>query len=123
MAPLTSTCVVAVASGKGYLPCMSLTKYLRNGMRNSMPKMPPSSDDMNTLRNDALISGYLACSMYMAGRVNMAPATTAPEHAPMLCMMTFSPRALLRFAAVDTPTAMMAMGMAASNTCPTFSPR
>ena len=59
----------------------------------------------------------------MAGRVKMAPATTAPEQAPMLCMMTFSPRALLRLAAVDTPTAMIAMGMAASNTCPTFSPR
>lgn len=30
---------------------------------------------------------------------------------------------VLRLAAPDTPTAMMAMGMAASNTCPTFSPR
>ena len=59
----------------------------------------------------------------MAGNVKMAPATTAPEQAPMLCMMTFSPNALERLAAVDTPTAMMAMGMAASNTCPTFSPR
>ena len=52
----------------------------------------------------------------MAGRVKMAPATTAPEQAPMLWMMTFSPSALLRLAAVDTPTAMMAIGMAASNT-------
>ena len=88
-----------------------------------MPMMPPRSDDMNTLMNDALISGYFACSMYMAGRVNIAPATTAPEHAPMLCMMTFSPSGLWRFAAVDTPTAMIAMGIAASNTCPTRSPR
>src|SRR5574344_162015 len=59
----------------------------------------------------------------MAGKVKMAPATTAPEQAPILWMMTFSPRALLRWDAVDTPTAMMAIGMAASNTCPTFSPR
>ena len=59
----------------------------------------------------------------MAGRVNMAPATTAPEHAPMLCMMTFSPSGLRRLAAVDTPTAIIAMGMAASNTCPTRSPK
>ena len=45
--PLTSTCVVAVASGKGYLPCISLTKYFRNGMRNRMPSTPPSRDDRN----------------------------------------------------------------------------
>ena len=59
----------------------------------------------------------------MAGRVKMAPDTTAPEQAPMLCMMTFSPSAPGRLAAADTPTAMMAMGMAASNTWPTLSPR
>ena len=59
----------------------------------------------------------------MAGSVKMAPATTAPEQAPIDWMMTFSPSALLRFAAVDTPTAMMAIGMAASNTWPTFRPR
>ena len=53
----------------------------------------------------------------------MAPATITPEHAPMDWMMTFSPSALLRLAAPDTPTAMMAMGMAASNTCPTFNPK
>ena len=59
----------------------------------------------------------------MAGRVKMEPATMAPEQAPMLCMITFSPRALLRLAAVDTPTAMIAIGMAASNTWPTLRPR
>ena len=85
--------------------------------------IPPKSDEMNILKNDALISGYFACRIYMAGRVNIAPATTAPEHAPMLCMMTFSASPSLRFAAVDTPTAIMAIGIAASNTCPTFSPR
>ena len=63
LAPLTSTCVVAVASGKGYLPCMSFTKYLRKGIMNRMPRMPPSSDDMNTLTNETLISGYFACRM------------------------------------------------------------
>ena len=59
----------------------------------------------------------------MAGSVKIAPATTAPEQAPILCMMTFSPSALFRLVAVDTPTAMIAIGMAASKTCPTFNPR
>ena len=63
LAPLTSTCVVAVASGKGYLPCMSLTKYLRKGMRNRMPRQPPRAEAMNTFMNEADISGYLACRM------------------------------------------------------------
>ena len=63
LAPETSTCVVAVASGKGYLPCISLTKYLRNGMRNKMPMMPPRSDEMKIFMNEALISGYFACRM------------------------------------------------------------
>ena len=60
LAPETSTCVVAVASGKGYLPCISLTKYLRNGIRNRMPMMPPSSEAMKIFRNEADISGYFA---------------------------------------------------------------
>ena len=85
--------------------------------------IPPSSDDRKMLMNGAAISGYLACKIYIAGRVKMAPATTAPEQAPIDCMMTFSPSPCLRRAAVDTPTAMMAIGIAASNTCPTFSPR
>ena len=59
--PDTSTCVVAVASGKGYLPCMSLTKYLRKGIRNKMPSTPPSSELMNTCIKVTDISGYLAC--------------------------------------------------------------
>ena len=59
----------------------------------------------------------------MAGSVKMAPATTAPEQAPMLWMMTFSRRAFERLAAALTPTAIIAMGMAASNTWPTFRPR
>ena len=62
-APLTKTCVVAVASGNGYLPCMSETKYLRNGIRNKMPMIPPNSDAMKIFRNEADISGYFACKM------------------------------------------------------------
>ena len=52
----------------------------------------------------------------MAGRVKIAPATTAPEQAPMDWMITFSRKALLRLAAAETPTAIIAMGMAASKT-------
>ena len=39
---------VAVASGKGYFPCISLTKYLRNGISSTMPSSPPKSDERNT---------------------------------------------------------------------------
>ena len=45
--PLTRICVVAVASGNGYFPCISLTKYFLNGIRNRMPRMPPSREDRN----------------------------------------------------------------------------
>ena len=47
LSPLTRTCVVAVASGNGYFPCISFTKYFRNGMRNRMPSTPPSSELRN----------------------------------------------------------------------------
>ena len=59
----------------------------------------------------------------MAGRVKMAPATITPLQAPMLWIMTFCPRALFLPRAPLIPTARMAMGMAASNTWPTLSPR
>ena len=90
---------------------------------NRMPRMPPSSELRKMLMKSAVMSGYLACRIYSAGKVKMAPATTLPEHAPMLWMMTFSPNAPLRLATVETPTAMMAIGMAASKTWPTFRPR
>ena len=61
--PLTSTCVPAVASGKGYLPCISFTKYLRKGMRNRMPKMPPKRLAKKTSMKFTVISGYFACKM------------------------------------------------------------
>ena len=38
-------------------------------------------------------------------------------------MMTFSPRAFLRLNALESPTAIIDIGMAASKTCPTFNPR
>ena len=46
----------------------------------------------------------------------MAPATITPEQAPIDWIITFSPSAFFRLAAPDTPTAIMAIGMAASNT-------
>ena len=114
--PEMSTCVLAVASGKGYLPCISLTKNLRKGIINNIPSTPPSKDAMNTFIKSTVMSGYFAWRMYNAGNVKMAPATTIPEHAPMLWIMTFSPNALLRCVAPAKPTAMMVMGIAASNT-------
>ena len=53
----------------------------------------------------------------------MAPATMPLLLAPIDWMMTFSPKAFLRLKALDSPTAMMAMGMAASNTWPIFRPK
>ena len=61
--------------------------------------------------------------MKRAGSVNIAPATIAPEHEPMDWIITFSPREFLRPSALESPTAMMAIGMAASKTWPTLSPR
>ena len=52
----------------------------------------------------------------MAGSVKMAPATTTPEQAPMLWIITFCPRPPFLPRALVMPTAMIAMGMAASNT-------
>ena len=121
--PEMSTCVVAVASGKGNFPCWSAQKYLRNGMKNKIPSTPPSNELRNIFKKSTVISGYFAWRIYRAGRVKIAPATTIPEHAPIDWMMTFSPRAFLRPVALDKPTAIIAIGMAASNTCPTFSPR
>ena len=123
LSPLTSTCVVAVASGNGYFPCCSFTKYFLNGMRKSMPRIPPRSDEKNTFVKLTVSSGYLSWRMNNAGRVKMAPATIAPEHDPIDCIITFSPSAFFLPNALESPTAMMAIGMAASNTCPTLSPR
>ena len=58
--PEISTCVLAVASGKGYSPCFSLTKYLRKGMRNRIPRIPPSKELMNIWKKSTVISGYLS---------------------------------------------------------------
>ena len=59
----------------------------------------------------------------MAGRVNIAPATTAPEQPPMDWMITFCPRPSFFPRALVSPTAMMVVGVAASKTWPTLRPR
>ena len=46
----------------------------------------------------------------------MAPATIAPELAPIDCMITFSPSAFFLLRAPEIPTAIIAIGIAASNT-------
>ena len=56
LAPDTMISVVAVASGNGYLPCMSETKYLRNGIRNRMPKKPPKSEERKICQKLTCIS-------------------------------------------------------------------
>ena len=61
--PDSSTCVEAVASGNGYLPCISFTKYLRKGMRNRIPSTPPKSEARNTCMKFTVRSGYLFWSM------------------------------------------------------------
>ncbi len=70
-----------------------------------------------------VMSGYFACKIYSAGSVNIAPATITPEQAPILCMITFCPKAPSFLSAPVRPTAMIEIGIAASNTWPTFSPR
>lgn len=83
-----------------------------------MPRNPPSTE----LRN--ICQKFTSSpSIYMAGRVKIAPATMTPEQAPMLWIMTFCPRPPFFPRAPVRPTAMMAIGMAASNTWPTLSPR
>ena len=85
-------------------------------MRKSIPSTPPRSELINTLKKSTVSSGYFACRIYNAGSVNMAPATIAPEQAPIDCMITFSPKEFFLFNAPDNPTAMIAIGIAASNT-------
>ena len=47
--------IIAVGMGsvKGYLPCISLTKYLRKGISSTMPSRPPNSDERNTCQKAA----------------------------------------------------------------------
>ena len=112
--------VVAVASGNGYLPCMSETKYLRNGIRKRIPRKPPSSDDIKIWKKLTWISapatGLVSLMMYIAGKVKMAPATITPELAPIDWISTFSDNGLFLLAMVEIPTAMIAIGIAASKT-------
>ena len=62
------------------------------------------------------MSGYLACRIYSAGKVKIAPATTTPDDAPIDWIITFSPNEFFLFIADDSPTAIIAIGIAASNT-------
>ena len=48
--------------------------------------------------------------------MKIAPATITPELAPIDCIITFSPRAFFLFDMNDNPTAIIAIGIAASNT-------
>jgi hypothetical protein len=83
-----------------------------------MPKNPPRLQATTVCRR--LTSSP---RMYSAGSVKIAPATTTPDAAPMDWMMTFS-RMLLRLVyRLVIPTARMAIGMAASKTCPATRPR
>ncbi|CDA22178.1 unknown [Bacteroides sp. CAG:144] len=77
-----------------------------------MPKIPPSNELKKTCKKPADKPGII----YNAGNVNITPATTVPEQAPMDCIITFSPNAFFRLNPVESPTAIMAIGMAASNT-------
>ncbi len=45
--------------------------------------MPPRSELRKIFMKSTDMAGYLSCSIYMAGRVKIAPATTPPEHPPM----------------------------------------
>src|SRR5690554_3906547 len=81
--PVINISVVAVASGKGSLPCISFTKYLRKGIKKSIPKKPPRREEKNICQKSTCISGYLACNMYKPGIVNTAPATITPDEAPI----------------------------------------
>ena len=60
--------------------------------------------------------------MYSAGSVKIAPATTAPDAPPMPVMMTFSRSVDRRRYTRARPIARIEIGIAASMTCPTFSP-
>ena len=54
--------------------------------------------------------------MYSAGRVKIVPATITPDEAPIDCIMTFWPRVFFFPTRFPTPTAMIAIGIAASKT-------
>ena len=60
--------------------------------------------------------------MYNAGSVKMAPAATEPACPPMPVTITFSSSVERRRYTRASPIVRMEMGMAASITCPTFSP-
>src|SRR5690554_2944631 len=66
--PVINISVVAVASGKGSLPCISFTKYLRKGIRNNIPRKPPRRDEKKFAKNRPEFRGILPVSC--RGRVS-----------------------------------------------------
>ena len=80
-------------------------------MRKRIPRKPPNIEAKN-------ICTKCACkfNIYKAGIVKIAPATITPEAAPIDCIITFSPKAFFLLKSVDNPTAMIAIGIAASKT-------
>jgi hypothetical protein len=97
---------------------MSFTKYLRNGIRNKIPNMPPNNDAKKICKNVASRP-----NIYNPGIVNIAPATITPDADPIDWIITFSESAFLRFVKKEIPTAIIAIGIAASKTCPIFNPK
>ena len=67
--------------------------------------------------------GILGLKDVERGQGEYGTATITPEQAPIDWMITFCPRASFLPSALDSPTAMMAIGIAASNTWPTRNPR
>jgi len=123
--PVTRISAVAVASGQGKMPWFSTMKWRRRGTRNRMPMQPPRKLTSTTCQRVGVgtpLFGVLA-RMYRAGMVKAAPLTTWLELAPMLWMITFSRIVFLRGKKRESPTARMAMGMAASMPCPSFRAR
>ena len=77
-----------------------------------MPSTPPKSDGEEHLVELRVEPQDVEAP----GGVKMAPATITPDEAPIDCVMTFCPSMLRRPVMLPAPTAMMAIGMAASNT-------
>ncbi len=93
-------------------------------MKNRMPSTPPSSELRKNLQEVDSDFGVFRLEDVEGGKGEDGAATITPEQAPMLWIIMFCPRALFPFHSMPLrPTAMMAMGMAASNTWPTLRPR
>ena len=79
-----------------------------------MPSTPPKRELGNTSRKFTVISGCVDCRIYSAGNVKIVPATITPEQAPIDWMITFRPKGFFFLSLADRPTAIIAIGIAAS---------